>query len=785
MDRDLRIRVILSKVGDLVAPLAAIGKQSKVTSDSLRGTQSELKRLKAVQADVAGFRQLKAGLAGTQTEMTKAQARVNGLAKQIGAASAPTKKLTADFANAKKYAAALKTQHGEQSAALQKLRDKLSTAGVSTAKLAEHERTLRGDLAKTTDQLQAQKKALGDIAKAERRTGAAKRQLGQTRARASNIAIGGAATLGAGMAMLAPLRQAFGAASEFEAQLTNIAQKTDLTRAEATKLGGVLSTLAPRVNQLPSALAEGADILAGFGLTAKAIPDLMLPIGRAATAYQAEISDLAKASFAVNDNLKVPFEQTGQALDIMAEAGKRGAFELKDMAQFFPALTASAQGLGQKGAPAVADLAAALQIVRKGAGDSSSAANNLQNVLTKITAPSTIKKFEKLGVDLPAALKRAYADGKTPIEAISELVNKTLHGDMSKLGTLFEDMQVQQALRPLIANLAEYRQIRSASLAATGTVERDFAERLQDAGQASQRLGVASQALQIKLGTILLPALVTITEKLNVVLDKVTAWTDAHPQLTKVIAITAVIIGVLLVLVGGLAIAFAGILGPFALLRFAFIAILPFASALATAILGITFPVWATIAAIAGLIAIGYAIYKHWDQLAAWFSEIGAAIMDGLINGISKRWAAVKAYVSDIANKVAAAFRNALGIKSPSRVFASYGGHLMAGLANGINGGASAPLARINKVSRDMTAALAVGAMAASPAAAAAGGNAGGGAPASAARGGTVIEAGAIVINQLPGQSSQELARAVAAEIARIESGKAAARRSSLADYGD
>jgi TP901 family phage tail tape measure protein len=783
MDRDLKIRVILTKLGDLVGPLKAIGNQSKVTTEGLRGTQAQLKALQATQNNIASFRQLKTQLRGTETEMVAAQARVDSLATAFNNADKPTKKLSAEFANAKKYAAALKTQHTEQAAALQGLRDKLGAAGVSTRDLVAGERALRGDLVKTTEQLAAQKKALGDLAQADRRRAANTRQLNQTRARAGNMAIGGAATFGTGLAILAPIQAAIGVASQYQAIMTSIAQKTGLSRLEAGKLGMALASLGPRVNQLPADLAAGADVLAGFGLTAQAIPQLMLPIGRAATAYEAQIEDLSKASFAVVDNLKVPFGQTGRAIDIMAEAGKRGAFELKDMAQYFPALTASAQGLGQTGAPAVADLAAALQITRKGAGDASTAANNLQNLLAKISSPGTTKAFAKMGVDLPKALNKMYAEGKTPIEAISELTNKTLKGDLSKLGNLFEDMQVQQALRPLIGNLALYRQIRSDALKASGTVEADYAERLLDAGQGSKALEVVTQSLQVKLGTVLIPTMVKLSLIVTNVLDRMIQWADANPRLAQVIAITAAALGVILLVAGGLAVAIAGILGPFALMRYAMLTMAPSAWGLATALWAAAAPILPFILAAAGLIAIAVAIYNHWNRLAGLFSRLGSAVMDGFVNGVVGRWNAIRNTVTGIADKVAGAFKNALGIRSPSRVFAGYGHNLMAGLANGIAGNTGAPLARISNASRAITAALAIGAAAAGPASAAtAGGGAGGKAAAGASSGGNSY---VFNITQQPGESADALARRIAAEFDKRDRAAAARQRSSMGDYGE
>jgi hypothetical protein len=66
----------------------------------------------------------------------------------------------------------------------------------------------------------------------------------------------------------------------------------------------------------------------------------------------------------------------------------------------------------------VADLTAALEIARRGAGTSEEAATNIANLLAKINSPTVTRAFAKnFGVDLPAALKAAYAQGKTPMEA--------------------------------------------------------------------------------------------------------------------------------------------------------------------------------------------------------------------------------------------------------------------------------------------------------------------------------------------------------------------------------
>ena len=86
----------------------------------------------------------------------------------------------------------------------------------------------------------------------------------------------------------------------------------------------------------------------------------------------------------------MPAADAERALDAMAKAGKKGGSELKDLAKEFPALTASAQFLGMEGVVAVSDLAAALEVARKGAADGAQAANNMANFMRKLTTKETI-----------------------------------------------------------------------------------------------------------------------------------------------------------------------------------------------------------------------------------------------------------------------------------------------------------------------------------------------------------------------------------------------------------
>lgn len=727
-DRSLRIRMLLEAADRVTKPLRDIAGGSSKAAQALKATRDRLKEIDRAQADIAGFRQLKAGLASTGEAMQAARARASQLGREMAEADAPTRKLARDFDKARREAERLTRQHQSESRQLQDLREQLRAAGVETNDLARHERRLRTESSRTNGELAEQERRLRTLADRSRRLGAARASFGRVQGAAVGLAASGASGLATGMALSRPFLGGVRMAQAYQSAMTDIAQKADLSRRDAEAMGKGLLLASRAANQLPDQLQAGVDILSGFGLDPRKAVAMMQPIGRAATAYKAEIADLSAAAFAANDNLKVPVEQTARVIDIMAQAGKDGAFEVKDMAGAFPALTAGYQALGQTGVGAVADLSAALQIARKGAGDSATAATNVSNIIQKIAAPLTIKKFKKFGIDLPTALKKAYADGKTPLEAIAELTNKATGGDLGKIGFLFEDAQVQQGLRPLIQNLDEYRRIRESASNAKGVTDRDFAERMRDSAEESKKLEVNAKALGISLGTILLPTVNVVTAKAAQWAAGIGRVAQRHPTLTKAVVISAAALSSLFIVLGAGAIAIAAVLGPFALLS----AIATYTGIAMLPLIGI---VGGVVLAIVAIAAAAYLIYAKWGAITEWFAgawsdiklmfndamgwfgslparfaEFGRAMIVGLIGGILGMLGKLKSTIVNAASNAADWFKSKLGIHSPSRVFTGFGGFMMQGLSNGIAAGESEPIRRVDRLSKRITAALAAGA---------------------------------------------------------------------------
>lgn len=329
---------------------------------------------------------------------------------------------------------------------------------------------------------------------------------------ARKIGVVGAAI--AGISFLAPIQEA----AAFQQQLLDIAGTSNLVGNAAFAYVGKskeqFETLALQVGQLSDTVAKGAGQMIAAGVDPKLVDASVGRIGRAATAANAEFADMAGVATSLLTTLKLPADQLDGALGGLVIAGKEGAFELKDMAKYFPTLTSQMAKFGVTGREAVNFLGAGLQIARKGTADPAEAANNLKNFLSKILAPATIKNFKDMGVDIEGVMKDAATKGINPIEAVVQKItkltgisSKEVDGMMKKakaagmtdaealktvreqiektagagkLGQLFGDMQVMDFLLPMLGNIDEYQRIKGEVAKATGSViDADFETQMQ------------------------------------------------------------------------------------------------------------------------------------------------------------------------------------------------------------------------------------------------------------------------------------------------------------------
>jgi phage-related protein len=109
---------------------------------------------------------------------------------------------------------------------------------------------------------------------------------------------------------------------------------------------------------------------------------------------------------------------------------------------------------------------------------------------------------------------------------------------------------------------------------------------------------------------------------------------------------------------------------------------------------------------VAAVVGLGAKVVNACSNFGSLLVGAGAALIQGLINGITSLAQAAIDKAVGIATSVANAVKGALGIHSPSTVFTEIGANTMKGLQNGIDDGSKAVVEKMGTLGKDMGSAL-------------------------------------------------------------------------------
>ncbi|PIE13838.1 MAG: phage tail tape measure protein [Rhodobacterales bacterium] len=339
--------------------------------------------------------------------------------------------------------------------------------------------------------------------------------------------------LGAG-AMAVTLGAPVIKAGDYEERLIDFANLAEIPRERVELLKAEIDELRKSTGQSSFQVLDGLEAYVGKGMGLDEALAGMKATGKAAKATRAAMGEMANSGFAVMDNLGVAPDRLRKAFDIMAKSGKEGSFELGAMARKFPEITAGAKALKMEGEDAVATLAAALQVTMKSAGTEDQAATNMANFLGKITAPDTVKKFKKFGVDIEQEMRIALERGTDPLVHMLKVIEEMTGGDAFKMGELFADKQVLDFLRAMIPNLEEFERIKKEALGADGVIDKDWAKVMKGFKEETRQFSQSLTAL-LYSGGALLPIFTDIVREARFAVEAVGAWAAANPELTETI----------------------------------------------------------------------------------------------------------------------------------------------------------------------------------------------------------------------------------------------------------
>ncbi|WP_137681161.1 phage tail tape measure protein [Aurantiacibacter suaedae] len=458
-------------------------------------------------------------------------------------------------------------------------------------------------------------------------------------------------------------------------------------------------------------------------------------------------------------------------------------------------------------APQIAAMGQVMNAVGVEEEISATGIKNMMLAMTKGTAATKAqqKAFAALGLDAEGVAEAMQNDAGGAITDLLGRLQKLPEGQRAATLTQLFGSESVAAIAPLLTNLEQLEKnfaLVGDEAQYAGSMQKEYLTRIATTEGATGLAVNALKAVNVTLGTMLLPTISAASEKIVWLANTVRDWAGEHPGLAKGLLMAWTAAAGLVTGVGALKVVLGLALGPFStifrlvgtngpmlvrtfgMMRTA--ALFLGKGFLRAGAMMLANPIVLIIAAIVAAVAFaGYMIYKHWDTISAafqtgvswvkekisglpdWLKNIGAMMMTGLLSAINPL--ALAERLLSVARLGVKAFKDYFGIRSPSRLMISMGGYLNEGLARGIDGTSGAPV----RAARSMARGVAGASLASASLAMAAGGSGG-------TTGGPVTVNAPITIHAATGQSPQDIAQAVATELERRA---AAARRSSLRDF--
>ncbi|QLO03822.1 phage tail tape measure protein [Citrobacter freundii] len=370
----------------------------------------------------------------------------------------------------------------------------------------------------------------------------------------------GAETYGIARTLGAPVMASVKQYSSFESQLRDISVTGDLDSRQEQAIGTAIRRASLQVNQLQESLLGGVGQLVADGMNPQQAATFAGMLGKAATATKADMTDLAKMTYAFSDALKITdAKELEQAFGIAATGAKLGSFELKDMAKALPGMAKAFAARGIYGKDAITQIVASLE-VGKGSGSAEEAVTNMSNWLAAMGRGDTTQKYAKAGVDYQGSMQNYVAQGLSQYEASLMIANRFIDGkgkafvqqwkaagsrgdqegqqklmESFGLAEVFTDIQTVNHLLSMRQGWDKYQSNKQEmnTPSAMATLDKDAAKQNDTLEGRWRRTLIGFNDSAISIGESLRPALIQLGETFIPIMNSVGKWIAANPQLVS------------------------------------------------------------------------------------------------------------------------------------------------------------------------------------------------------------------------------------------------------------
>jgi len=340
------------------------------------------------------------------------------------------------------------------------------------------------------------------------------------------------------------------------------------------------------------------------------------------------------------------------------------------------------------------------------AAETTTYTNGLLNELSKSGSKSSNMLKNKTG----KSFQQLSADGESLADVLLILDEEAKKSGVS-IADMFGSAEAAKAANVLIKESGQAYNDMLASMQNSGGATDTAFEKLQTDNKKFKDSLNEMRNAAIDLGDALSPVFAKVAEISSQIAEFLSGLSDEQKDLIAKVLLVVAALAPVLMLISKMA---SGISDITKLMKF----IVPVLAKTAFTIGAMSVPVWAVIAGIIALIAIGVALYKNWDtikakaaalyeNIKASFSktrdsivnpimnaidtlkkinlfEIGKNIISGLIDGVAGMIGKVKETIGSISDSIIGGLKNALGIRSPSKITEELGKYTGEGMIKGL-----------------------------------------------------------------------------------------------------
>lgn len=494
----------------------------KNASKTMNALQNDLRSADQKLKDVSAYQKQQNAVAKSRARVNELQAEHERLTREIEETGQATPELTRKLQANEKALAKAKDAAASEEERLQELSETLRETGVNTDNLGQDTEELR----KQYERLEQTQKKVQEISEKQ---AANKQAISQTKAQLGGL-IGTVTAIGATI-YAGPVKNAM----EWQQQMQNVAtllNGSDLDiRERVAQLNKEVMNLSNSTGIGTQDLTDGLyQVVSAFGDSADASKQLEIA-AKAAKAGGATTTDAINLLSAVTKGYgDTSAEAQQKAADLAFATVKLGQTSFPELASSMGQVIPLASTLGAK----QEDLFGAMATLTGITGSTSEVATQLKATMQAFLSPSTAmqKSLEKLG----------YASGKEMLESEGlqgalEKLKGSVNDDKLAFGNLFSSVEAKNAVLALAGTQADnFTEKTRQMYEATGAAETAFKTATDSAEARMAKAKNSITNLGTVLGSMLLPKVGEVAEKVSNLATKFSEFAQENPQVIATVA---------------------------------------------------------------------------------------------------------------------------------------------------------------------------------------------------------------------------------------------------------